>query len=76
MFIVRGCSTFAIVGTTKCYSQVRSSAQAACVLRWSGLISVAAQRALAATFLELPFQSELGAAGPPPALHELLADAR
>ena len=55
---------------------VRNSAQAAWVLRWSGLISVAAQRALAATFLELPLQSEFGAAGPPPALHELLADAR
>ena len=55
---------------------VRNSAQAAWVLRWTGLISVAAQRALAATFLELPLQSELGAAGPPPALHELLADAR
>ena len=55
---------------------VRNAAQAAWVLRWSGLISVAAQRALAATFLELPLQSELAAAGPPPALHELLADAR
>eukprot|EP00439_Symbiodinium_sp_Y106_P065954 s1280_g10.t1 len=50
--------------------------RAAWVLSWSGFISVAAQRALAATFLELPLQSELGAAGPPPALHELLADAR
>ena len=55
---------------------VRNSAQAAWVLCWSGLISVAAQRALATTFLELPLQSELGAAGPPPALHELFADAR
>ena len=55
---------------------VRNAAQAAWVLRWSGLISVAAQRALAATFLELPLQSELAAAGLPPALHELLADAR
>ena len=55
---------------------VRNAAQAAWVLRRSGLISVAAQRALAATFLELPLQSELAAAGPPPALHELLADAR
>ena len=36
MFIVRGCSTFAIVGTTKCYSQVRSSAHAACVLAGVG----------------------------------------
>ena len=38
---------------------VRNSAQAAWRTRWSGLISVAAQRALAATFLELPLQSEL-----------------
>ena len=36
---------------------VRNPAQAAWVLRWSGLISVAAQRALVATFLELPLQS-------------------
>ena len=33
---------------------LRASAQAAWVLRWSGIISVAAQSALAATFLELP----------------------
>ena len=50
------------------------NAQAAWVLRWS--ISVAAQRALAATSSELPRQSELGAAGPLLALHELLANAR
>ena len=40
--------------------------------RWSGFIFVAAKRALAPTFVELPLESELGAAG----LHELLADAR
>ena len=55
---------------------LRASAQAAWVLRWSGIISVAAQSALAATFLGLPVPSEPCAAGTPPALHELLADAR
>ena len=55
---------------------LRPGAQAAWVLRWSGLVAVAAQRALATTFLELPLRTEPGAAGPAPALHELLADAR
>ena len=45
------------------------------VFRWSGLVAVAAQRALATTFLELPLHAE-PAAGPAPDLHELLADAR
>ena len=40
------------------------------------ILSVAAQRAFAASLLELPAATELGAAGDPPALHELLADAR
>ena len=44
------------------------AAQAAWVLRWNGLLAVAAQRALATTFLELPLHAE--------PLHELLADAR
>ena len=48
--------------------------QAAWVLRWSGVISIAAQSALAATFLQLPAPSEPCAAGTPPALHEVLAD--
>ena len=55
---------------------VRRAAQAAWVYRWSGILSVAAQRAFAASLLELPAATELGAAGDPPALHELLADAR
>ncbi|OLP88685.1 hypothetical protein AK812_SmicGene29924 [Symbiodinium microadriaticum] len=46
------------------------------VLRWSGPVAVVAQRALAATFLELPLHTEPCAAGPSPAPHELLADAR
>ena len=52
------------------------AAQAAWVLRWNGLLAVAAQRALATTFLELPLHAEPCAAGPAPDLHELLADAR
>ena len=55
---------------------VRRAAQAVWVYRWSGILSVAAQRAFAASLLELPAATELGAAGDPPALHELLADAR
>ena len=51
---------------------VRRAAQAAWVYRWSGILSVAAQRAFAASLLELPAATELGAAGDPPALHELL----
>ena len=54
----------------------RGEGQAAWVHRWSGILSVAAQRAFAASLLELPPAAELGAAGDPPALHELLADAR
>ena len=55
---------------------VRRATQGAWVHRWSGILSVAAQRAFAALLLELPPAAELGAAGDPPALHELLADAR
>ena len=45
--------------------------------RWSGLLAVAAQRAFAASLLELPpaSASELGER-PEPELHELLAEAR
>ena len=55
---------------------LRSVVQAARVHRWSGILSVSAQRAFAASLLELPAAAELGAAGDPPALHELLTDAR
>ena len=51
------------------------AAQAAWVFRWSGLVAVAAQRVLATTFPEKPLHAEQCAAGPAPALHELLADA-
>ena len=52
------------------------AAQSAWVQRWSGIISVAAQRALASSLLELPSEAHDSAAGTEPALHELLADAR
>ena len=55
---------------------LRPAAQNAWVQRWSGIISVAAQGALAASLLELPGEAHVSAAGPEPALHELLADAR
>ena len=45
------------------------------VLRWSGVLAVAAQRAFAASLFELPLGGECSAGGPEPALHELLADA-
>ena len=45
------------------------------VARWSGLLAVAAQRAFAASLLELPPAADLGD-GPGPELHELLAEAR
>ena len=55
--------------------QLRPSAITAWVTRWSGLLAVAAQRAFAASLLELPPAAELGE-GTEPDLHELLADAR
>ena len=54
---------------------LRPSAVTAWVTRWSGLLAVAAQRAFAASLLELPTAAELGD-GPEPDLPELLADAR
>ena len=45
-----------------------------CTVGVASSISVAAQRAFATSLLELPAAAEL--AGDPPALHELLADAR
>ena len=53
----------------------RPAAITAWVARWSGLLAVAAQRAFAASLLELPPAAELGE-GPEPELHELLAEAR
>ena len=47
-----------------------------CNHRWSGLAAVAAQRAFAATLLELPLGGEDTMDGPVPAAHDVLADAR
>ena len=55
---------------------LRPAAQAAWVLRWSGILAVAAQRALAASLLHLPLANECTGGGAEPALHELLADMR
>ena len=57
-------------------TSLRAAARAAWVVRWRGILAVAAQRAFAASLLELPPGGECSAGGPEPALHELLADAR
>ena len=54
--------------------RLRAAAITARVTRWSGLLAVAAQRALAASLLDLPPAADLGD-GPGPELHELLAEA-
>ena len=56
-------------------ADLRPAAITSWVARWSGLPAVAAQRAYAATLLELPPAAELGE-GPRRDLHEVLADAR
>ena len=55
---------------------LRQSAARAFAHRWSGLMAVAAQKALAASLLHLPLHVEANKAGSPPALSDLLADAR
>ena len=57
-------------------TSLRAAARAAWVVRWNGILAVAAQRAFAASLLELPPGGKCSAGGPEPALHELLADAR
>ena len=57
------------------HAAVRSALRAAYVTRWSGIIAVAAQRALASSLLELPLDTVASAAGAP-AVHEVLQDAR
>ena len=56
-------------------SMVPSSRQGPCFTGPS-ILSVAAQRAFVASLRELPTAAKLGAASDPPALRELLADAR
>ena len=53
---------------------MRAAARAAWVARWSGLLAVAAQRAVAASLLELPLAGECNVAGKAPELHEVLTD--
>ena len=55
--------------------RLRASARAAHLHRWTGLAAVAAQRACAATLLELPPHT-LAVDGDEPHLADLLADAR
>ena len=55
---------------------LRASTAQAYAYRWSALLAVAAQKAFAASLLELPLQCEACFDGEPPAAHEVLADAR
>ena len=55
---------------------VRSAARAAYFHRWTGILAVAAQRAFAATLLELPVDDAEGVDGDVPVLEEVLGDAR
>ena len=55
---------------------LRTAAQAAFVHRWTGILAVAAQRALAATLLELPVDDAEGVDGDQPVLEDVLVAAR
>ena len=55
---------------------LRPSVRAAYFHRWTGMLAVAAQRALAATLLELPVDDAEGLDGDTPFLEEVLLDAR
>ena len=55
---------------------LRVTARGAWVQRWSGILSVAAQRAFATSLLELPLHGECQGGSPEPELHEVLADSR
>ena len=55
---------------------MRAVARATWVARWSGLLAVAAQRAVAASLLELPLAGECNVAGQAPELQVVLADVR
>eukprot|EP00439_Symbiodinium_sp_Y106_P044021 s6837_g5.t1 len=63
-------------GALEMPAPLRAAACAAWVARWSGLLAVAAQRAIAASLLELPLAGECNLAGDAPELHEVLADVR
>ena len=55
---------------------LRPATRAAFFQRWSGILSVAAQRAFAATLLELPVDDAEGVDGDVPVLEDVLLDAR
>ncbi len=55
---------------------LRPSVRAAYFHRWTGMLAVAAQRALAATLMELPVDDAEGVDGGPPTLEDVLLDAR
>ena len=55
---------------------LRTAAKAAYFHRWTGIMAVAAQRALAATLLELPVDGAEGVDGDPPFLEDVLSEAR
>ena len=55
---------------------LRPAARSTWVVRWSSLLVVAAQRAFAASLLELPLAGECNVAGAEPELHEVLTDVR
>ena len=54
----------------------RASARAAYRHRWTAILAVAAQRAFAASLLELPMGEAGGVDGDPPLLEDVLLDAR
>ncbi len=55
---------------------LRASGAQAYAYRWSALAAVAAQRALAASLLQLPLSGEVNMDGEAPATHDVVADAR
>ena len=56
---------------------VRPAAKAAFLHRWTGILAIAAQRAFAATLLELPVDDDAGGVdGDEPVLEAVLGDAR
>ena len=55
---------------------LRASAAQAYAHRWSGILAVAAQRAFAASLLELPLANEDCWDGEEPVCHDVVADAR
>ena len=55
---------------------LRASTMQAYIHRWTGVAAIAAQKALAASLLELPGSGEDCMDGDAPAVHDVIADAR